>query len=104
MVTPIRPSLAQMLNGTAPGAPAPRPAETQAAPQAGGFQSALAAQKAFFSQVSTGSAVTGQAANPAATQRITPANFTAADIARAAPAPDPDAPPKRPGSFLNIVI
>ena len=102
MVTPIRPSLAQMLNGTAPSTSAPKPAQTQATTQAGGFASALAAQKSFFQQVASGQA----AAAPQRTQNITPATFTAADIARATPAPavDADTPPKRPGSFLNIVV
>ncbi len=98
MVTPIRPSLAQMLNG--PAATPARPQATQQATQsAGSFGSALAAQKAFFQQV------TGTAA-----PKITPATYTAADIAKAStpvnttPQVDADAPPKRPGSFLNIVV
>jgi hypothetical protein len=93
MVTPIRPSLAQMLNGPTPPAPQPQAA------QAGGFASALAAQKAFFQQVTSGQA-------PASAPKITPATFTAADVARgaSAPAADPNAPPKRPGSYVNIVV
>jgi len=102
MVTPIRPSLAQMLNGTAPSAPKPAQPTPQAAPQAGGFASALAAQKSFFQQVASGQIAAGQ--TPATAPKITPANFTAADIARATPAPNTDAPPKRPGSYLNIVV
>src|SRR5262245_32480229 len=99
MTTPIRPSLAQMLNPQAAQArPAAQPA-AQAAPQAGGFTSALQAQKAFFQQVTQ--------------PKITPATYTAADIARATPqintAPAPAAqdgtqPLKRPGSYVNIVI
>jgi len=105
MVTPIRPSLAQMLNGTTPGggASAAKPAQQPAA-QAGSFSSALAAQKSFFQQVASGQVASGQA--PAAAPKITPATFTAADIARSTPAPaaDPSAPPRRPGSFVNIVV
>jgi hypothetical protein len=77
--------------------PAPQPA-------ANGFANALQAQKAFFQQVTT--------------PRITPATYTAADVARAtgsaalpaAPidpqaAPQAATPPlRRPGSYLNIVI
>jgi len=101
MVTPIRPSLAQMLNGTP--SPAAQPAQPPAA-QANSFTSALAAQKSFFQQVASGAVASGHA--PAAAPKITPATFTAADIARATPTatPDPDTPPKRPGSFLNIVV
>ena len=102
MVTPIRPSLAQMLNGTSPSTA--KPAQ-QAPAQGGGFATALSAQKAFFQQVATGQVASGQAA--AAAPKITPATFTAADIARgtaAAAATDSDTPPKRPGSFLNIVV
>ena len=102
MPTEIRPSLAQMLQ--TPQAATPRPAATpqasQQAPQAtGGFASAMAAQRAFFQQITSPS--------------ITPATYTAADIARATPtqntasapaAVDPTQPPKRPGSFLNIVV
>jgi len=93
MTTPIRPSLAQMLN---PQAAAPKPATAQAA---GGFTNALAAQRAFFNQVTA--------------PKVTPATYTAADIAKAAPVNTPapqqttnDAtqPLKRPGSYLNIVI
>ena len=93
MTTPIRPSLAQMLN---PQATAPKPAAPQ---QAAGFTNALAAQKAFFQQVTA--------------PKVTPATYTAADIAKAAPAaqaaPAPAAadttqPLKRPGSYLNIVV
>lgn len=104
MATEIRPSLSQLLN---PQAAAPRPA-TQAAPQAtqaaGGFAGAMAAQKAFFQQITA--------------PKIAPANYTAADIdkamqpPKAAPiqaqastaAPDPTQPLKRPGSYLNIVV
>jgi hypothetical protein len=75
---------------------APRPA-AQAPAQQNGFTSALAAQRAFFQQVTE--------------PKITPATYTAADIARAqpvtAPAPtsvDPNQPLRRPGSFLNIVV
>ncbi len=110
MVTPIRPSLAQMLNGTTPSnsTAAPKAAQQPAA-QAGGFASALAAQKSFFQQVASGQIASGQAAAspPQMTQKITPATFTAADIARASTpvaAADADTPPKRPGSFLNIVV
>lgn len=93
MATEIRPSLAQLLN--TPQA-APRPA-AQAPAQQNGFTSALQAQRAFFQQVTE--------------PKITPATYTAADIARAAPvsnpAPtsvDPNQPLRRPGSFLNIVV
>lgn len=89
MTTPIRPSLAQMLN---PQAVAPKPAQPE-----GGFASALQAQKAFFQQVTT--------------PKITPATYTAADIARAQPvqasaasAQDASQPLRRPGSYLNIVV
>jgi hypothetical protein len=99
MTTPIRPSLAQMLN---PQAAAPKPAQPE-----GGFASALAAQKAFFQQVTA--------------PKITPATYTAADVAKAtasvqtnvqnsaAPATTPptqsaDQPLRRPGSYLNIVV
>jgi hypothetical protein len=97
MTTPIRPSLAQMLN------PQPmsvaKPAQQQAE---GGFVSALSAQKAFFQQVTA--------------PKITPATYTAADISRAttqtaavtpqaaANAQDTTQPLRRPGSYLNIVI
>jgi len=101
MVTPIRPSLAQMLNGTSPSSKAPTPQAS--ASQAGGFTSALAAQKSFFQQVVSGQVASGQA--PAAAPKITPATFTAADIARAtSTASGADTPPKRPGSLLNIVV
>ena len=90
MTTPIRPSLAQMLNPQAPAAAKPVPAAT-------GFASALQAQKAFFQQVTA--------------PKITPATYTAADIQKAsaqAPAPlpttDSGQPIRRPGSFLNIVV
>jgi hypothetical protein len=103
MATEIRPSLAQLLN---PQAAAPRPA-VQTAPQAaqapGGFANAMAAQKAFFQNLTA--------------PKIAPANYTAADIDKAmqapktppvqvqAPAaPDPTQPLKRPGSYLNIVV
>ena len=105
MVTPIRPSLAQMLNGTNPSSNA---SATQASPSsataANSFTSALQAQKSFFQQVASGQIGSGQA--PAAAPKITPANFTAADIARATSTTsiDPNAPPKRPGSLLNIVV
>jgi hypothetical protein len=92
MTTPIRPSLAQMLN------PQPTPAAKPATD--GGFVSALSAQKAFFQQVTA--------------PKITPATYTAADITRATtPAPasqvsasaqDAAQPLRRPGSYLNIVI
>lgn len=107
MPTEIRPSLSQLLN---PQTAAPRPAAQaapQAAPQPGSFAGAMAAQKAFFQQITA--------------PKIAPANYTAADIdkamqapqaARPAPvqaqapvaAPDPTQPPRRPGSFLNIVV
>lgn len=96
MTTPIRPSLAQMLN---PQAATPARPAAQATQQAGGFASALEAQKAFFQQVTQ--------------PKITPATYTAADIAKATPqvnaAPAPTAqdgaqPLKRPGSYVNIVI
>ena len=100
MTTPIRPSLAQMLNPQAHAAAKPEPQ-----PAAGGFASALSAQKAFFQQVTA--------------PKITPATYTAADITRAtaspavAPVQTPVAQPasqnanqplRRPGSYLNIVI
>ena len=91
MTTPIRPSLTQMLN---PQAAAPKPSAPQ---QAAGFTSALAAQRAFFQQVTT--------------PKVTPATYTASDIAKAAPvtqpaptASDTTQPLKRPGSYLNIVV
>ncbi len=106
MTTPIRPSLAQMLNPQGVSAqPAAQPTaqQTQAA---AGFNSALAAQRAFFQQITQ--------------PKIAPATYTAADIAQATSAPaavrvapvqsvapaqlDPSQPLKRPGSFLNIVI
>jgi len=97
MATEIRPSLAQMLNPqSTPAAPArPQPTQGQAP---GGFASAMAAQKAFFNQITT--------------PQVTPPTYTAADVARAtaapktAPATQPDAtqPLRRPGSFLNIVV
>ena len=94
MATEIRPSLAQLLN---PSQTAGRPAVQQAPAQQNGFASALAAQRAFFQQVTE--------------PKITPATYTAADIARAQPvstpapaAVDPNQPLKRPGSFLNIVV
>jgi len=94
MTTPIRPSLAQMLNPqpNATAKPAPQPAD-------GGFANALQAQKAFFQQVTA--------------PKITPATYTAADIAKAMPsppaaqtpsAPEPSQTQRRPGSYLNIVI
>lgn len=98
MATEIRPSLAQMLNPQAAMPARPQAAATQGTPPAGGFASALAAQRAFFQQVTE--------------PKITPATYTAADIARATPAAptaapaavDPNQPLKRPGSYLNIVI
>ncbi len=101
MTTPIRPSLAQMLQ---PQQAAPKPAAQAASQAAGGFNNALAAQRAFFNQVTT--------------PKVTPATYTAADIARASPSPqaaapsvqpasmasDANQPLKRPGSYLNIVI
>ena len=102
MVTPIRPSLAQMLNGTLPnGNASTKQAPQQSATSANSFTSALQAQKSFFQQVASGQVASGQA--PAAAPKITPATFTAADIARATSA-DPNTPPKRPGSLLNIVV
>jgi hypothetical protein len=93
MATEIRPSLAQLLNTPQT---APRPAAQDPA-KANGFTSALAAQRAFFQQVTE--------------PKITPATYTAADIARATPvstpaptATDPNQPLRRPGSFLNIVV
>jgi hypothetical protein len=93
MATEIRPSLAQLLN---PQQTAARPA-AQAPAQQNGFTSALAAQRAFFQQVTE--------------PKITPATYTAADIARATPVSnpvpasiDPNQPLRRPGSFLNIVV
>lgn len=101
MATEIRPSLAQMLNpqAAAPAAPArPQPPQGQAQ---GGFSSALAAQKAFFNQITT--------------PQVTPPTYTAADVARATAAPqaaqktptvqlEANQPLRRPGSFLNIVV
>ncbi len=101
MATEIRPSLAQMLNPQAA-----RPT-VQTPPQAtpGGFAGAMAAQKAFFQQITA--------------PKVAPANYTAADIEKAMQAPkaasvqapvnaaatvDPTQPPRRPGSFLNIVV
>lgn len=98
MAAPIPPSLSQLINPqAAPARPAPKPE------QGGGFATALQAQKAFFQQVTQ--------------PKITPATYTAADIARAAQAPtqspavaapaptqDTTQPYKRPGSYLNIVI
>jgi hypothetical protein len=94
MTTPIRPSLAQMLNPQPPAAAKPAPAAT-------GLASALQAQKAFFKQVTA--------------PKITPATYTAADVAKAtgsapsAPAQptatqDTSQPLRRPGSYLNIVV
>ena len=93
MTTPIRPSLAQMLN--------PQPTLVAKPATEGGFVSALSAQKAFFQQVTA--------------PKITPATYTAADIARATPAAtvtpqvsasaqDATQSLRRPGSYLNIVI
>jgi hypothetical protein len=101
MATEIRPSLSQLLNPQA-AAPAATPRPQAAQGQApGGFAGALAAQKAFFNQITT--------------LQVTPPTYTAADVARAtatpqaaqkaAPAqPDPNQPLRRPGSFLNIVV
>ena len=99
MATEIRPSLAQMLNPQA-AAPAATPRSQPAQGQAqGGFASALAAQKAFFNQITT--------------PQVTPPTYTAADVARATAAPqaaqtpvqaDTNQPLRRPGSFLNIVV
>ncbi len=107
MADPIRPSLAQMLNPT----PAPVRNPAPAAAKPAGFSDALAAQRAFFQQVTA--------------QKITPPTYTAADVARAAslptlstaarpaaatvapvsaPAQDDSQPLRRPGSFLNIVV
>ncbi len=97
MATEIRPSLAQMLNPqAATPAATPRPQTTQQTQ--GGFAGALAAQKAFFNQITT--------------PQVTPPTYTAADVAKAtatpqtAPAaqPEPNQPLRRPGSFLNIVV
>ncbi|CAL4866105.1 hypothetical protein MMA231_00343 [Asticcacaulis sp. MM231] len=92
MTTPIRPSLAQMLNPQS--TPAAKPTAD------GSFVSALSAQKAFFQQVTA--------------PKITPATYTAADITRATTpasasqvstgAQDATQPLRRPGSYLNIVI
>ena len=105
MPTEIRPSLSQMLQPTQTATARPATQAPQQAAQApGGFASAMAAQRAFFQQVTA--------------PKVTPATYTAADIARAAPAQapsantavaanaaaDPNQPPKRPGSFLNIVV
>lgn len=94
MAAPIPPSLSQLIHPqVAPARPAAQPPA-----QAGGFATALQAQKAFFQQVTA----------PQGSQKITPATYTAADIAKAAPqtapAPDENQPYKRPGSYLNIVI
>jgi len=95
MTTPIRPSLAQMLNPQAAPQAAAKPAQA-----AGGFAGAMAAQKAFFQSVTA--------------PKITPATYTAADVERATATPvqataptaaqDTTQPLKRPGSYLNIVI
>jgi hypothetical protein len=102
MTTPIRPSLAQMLNPQATATVKPAAAESS-----GGFASALQAQKAFFQQVTT--------------PKITPATYTAADVAQAtatrtseaktspqitasAATQDATQPLRRPGSYLNIVV
>ena len=109
MVTPIRPSLAQMLNGTSSNSNASAAqASPPSVPSANSFSSALQAQKSFFQQVASGQVASGQApaTAPQKAQKITPANFTAADIARATstPSADPNTPPRRPGSLLNIVV
>ncbi len=92
MAAPIPPSLSQLIN---PQAAPVRPAAQT--PQASSFANALSAQKAFFQQVTQ--------------PKVTPATYTAADIARAtqtpptpAAAPDASQPYKRPGSYLNIVV
>lgn len=91
MAAPIPPSLSQLIN---PQTAAPRPSVQPAA--TGGFRDAMAAQRAFFQQVTA--------------PKVTPASYTAAEIARAAPvvnmppAADEPQPLKRPGSFLNIVV
>lgn len=94
MTTPIRPSLAQMLNPQPNAAAKPAPPPTDS-----GFANALQAQKAFFQQVTA--------------PKITPATYTAADIAKAMPSPSaaqtPSTPEanqtqRRPGSYLNIVV
>ncbi len=98
MAIEIRPSLAQMLNPQAATPARPQSAAPQDAAKTGGFANALAAQRAFFQQVTE--------------PKITPATYTAADIARATPtvsaAPpasqDTTQPLKRPGSYLNIVV
>ncbi len=94
MADPIPSSLSQLINPQLQAQS--RPAQAQ--PAATSFSDVMAAQKAFFQQVTQ--------------PKITPATYTAADIARAmptpAPAPAPAAddtqPYKRPGSYLNIVI
>ena len=90
MTTPIRPSLAQMLNPQ----PAAQKPTAQATAATGSFSNALAAQRAFFQQ---------------AAPKVTPATYTAADIAKAQPVQnavpaDASQTLKRPGSYLNIVI
>ncbi len=92
MATSIPSSLSQLINPQA----APVRPQPQAA-QPNRFADAMAAQKAFFQQVTQ--------------PKITPATYTAADIAKASAKPVPVAsttdttqPPKRPGSYLNIVI
>jgi len=81
--------------------PQPATAKSAPPPAATGFASALQAQKAFFQQVTA--------------PKITPANYTAADVAKitgsaaaapaqTAPMPDSSQPLRRPGSYLNIVI
>jgi len=73
MADPIRPSLAQMLNPTPVSSRAPSQAPTPATARPNGFSDALAAQRAFFQQVSS--------------QKVTPATYTAADVARASSLP-----------------
>ncbi len=99
MATEIRPSLAQMLNPQATAPARPQAAQTNAAQTQGSFTSALAAQKAFFNKMTA--------------PQVTPPTYTAADVARATPTPqfsaaapaaDASQPPKRPGSYLNIVV
>lgn len=101
MATPIRPSLADALRGSAPQTTA-NP-NTAANPQ-------LAAQKAFF-QRALGNTAAQPAVNTPATiaptrtqvqPAVTPANFKAADVASNAGAEN--LTPLRPGSLLNIIV
>ncbi len=93
MPAPIPPSLSQLLNPqTQPARPQPQAAQPVR------FSDALTAQKAFFQQITQ--------------PKITPATYTAADIAKASatkpaqtvPAADDSQPLRRPGSYLNIVV